>query len=661
MSYSVDSEQSPFLKNDDSFKFSPNSRQIFRICLNLKLLIDKVIPITFDKKDVVDDNSSILNERVVELVYKAAGGKGDGKKGTSSYKYRASLVFCLLKVCEWYRQQATHELTGSVLYSLREIATQHLAALVIKNATDDEYLILGMFCHRYTIMLTGKETEPISALELAVDMHSTIVLSSKGYQRCIKWLWRGWVGQSPENPHAYTMFKGVASNSIRAHFDPSRIKAPLYQNALEIFFSLLYLALFTVILNSHPEKITNLSIWEITFQLFTIASICDECTKLYHIGSNYVCFWNAFNDLMYSIILVSILFRFLSINSPELQRAKYEEISFRILSCASPLMWSRLLLYLDAQKFVGAMLVVLKTMMKESIIFFVLLFVVIVGFLQGFLGLDASDGKNEATKSILISLVKSVVGGSDFDVVAKLVPPYASVLYYIYSFLLTVILMNILVALYSSAYAAIIDNANDEYFALLAQKTLRYIRAPDEDLYVPPLNLIEWLIYPLSFFLSAESFKLLNYYVMLIIYSPMLVYITIYEMADARRIQYNRFKGLPDDANEVDTEWDLTDGFANELSTYWDNNQIQEEDSEIREVLADQREGEMQDPEFMMDVVQFRKDVEKAVQPVDDAYKSGVKWDHYPLYSKIENLTSLVEAIVEENKLLRDELKYKSI
>lgn len=126
------------------------------------------------------------------------------------------------------------------------------------------------------------------------------------------------------------MFKGVASNSIRAHFDPSRIKAPFYQNALEIFFSLIYLALFTVILNSHTEKVTSLTTWELLFQLFTIAAVCDGYTKLYLIGWKYVSFWNAFNDLMYSIILVSILFRFFSINSTELQRTKYEETSFRI-------------------------------------------------------------------------------------------------------------------------------------------------------------------------------------------------------------------------------------------------------------------------------------------------------------------------------------------
>ena len=95
-------------------------------------------------------------------------------------------------------------------------------------------------------------------------------------------------------------------------------------------------------------------------------------------------------------------------------------------------MWSRLLLFLDAQKFVGAMIVVIKTMMKESILFFVLLFVVIVGFLQGFLGLDASDGKSEATRRILISLVQAVVGESSFDDMGELVPPYALSLIHIF-------------------------------------------------------------------------------------------------------------------------------------------------------------------------------------------------------------------------------------
>ena len=57
-----------------------------------------------------------------------------------------------------------------------------------------------MLCHRYTICVNGVDATPVSALEMAVDMHSTIVIGSSGYQRCIKWLWRGWIIQSSTDP-----------------------------------------------------------------------------------------------------------------------------------------------------------------------------------------------------------------------------------------------------------------------------------------------------------------------------------------------------------------------------------------------------------------------------------------------------------------------------
>ncbi len=53
--------------------------------------------------------------------------------------------------------------------------------------------------------------------------------------------------------------------------------------------------------------------------------------------------------------------------------------------------WISLLLYLDTIRFFGAMLVVLKVMMKESLIFFSLLIIIMVGFLQAFVGMDNAD------------------------------------------------------------------------------------------------------------------------------------------------------------------------------------------------------------------------------------------------------------------------------
>lgn len=639
--------------------YCPNSRQIFRICTNLKSLIDQIIQICFKEEEITSPDSSILNGPVIDLVYKAAGGKGDGKEGTSSRKYRAALVFCLLKVCDWYWQQSEFELSDNELFSLRALTAQTLAAIIIERETNDKYLFLSMLCHRYCICINGTDSTPVSALEMAVDMHSTIIIGSSGYQRCIKWLWRGWIVQSSTDPHSYVLYKGIASQSIRTHFDPARVKSPIYQNMLEIILSIIYLIVFTIVVNTHTSTTEGIDAFEVILYLFTISYIYDEIVKIYHVGWNYLGFWNVFNDIMYTIITVAFAFRVasVSLSSHDALRARYDEISYRVLACASPMMWSRLLLFLDAYKFVGAMIVVLKVMMKESILFFFLLAVVIIGFLQGFIGLDSSDGKNEATRRILISLVKAVIGSSSFDDMGKLVPPYASVLYYLYSFMLTVILMNILIALYSTAYAAIVENATDEYFALVAQKTLRYIRAPDQNLYVPPFNLIEVIITPLGWFLPANTWKDLNYYVMLIIYAPLLTYITSDELVNARRISYNRFKGLPDDANEVDTEWDLTDGFDD--STEGDDHMstIRERDLEINEQLRIQRIGEHQDPEFMINIHEFNQEIEKTVKPVKQANKMGVNWQIYEVIEKIDKLTALLEVVVEENKELKKKLE----
>jgi hypothetical protein len=46
-------------------------------------------------------------------------------------------------------------------------------------------------------------------------------------------------------------------------------------------------------------------------------------------------------------------------------------------------------------------------------------------------------------------------------------------------------LLNILIALYNSAYEDIAGNAIDEYMAIFALKTMQFVRAPDENVFIP--------------------------------------------------------------------------------------------------------------------------------------------------------------------------------
>jgi hypothetical protein len=121
----------------------------------------------------------------------------------------------------------------------------------------------------------------------------------------------------------------------------------------------------------------------------------------------------------------------------------------------------------------------------------------------------------------------------------------------------------------------------DEFLALFSNKTLEYIRAPDENTFCPPLNLIEiCFLIPLQPFLTKSTYHRLNEIVLTIIYSPILFVIALFESKcsryldvvdcriQARNISANRLVGLADD--ESSQGWDIEDEFNPERSGWAD-------------------------------------------------------------------------------------------
>lgn len=113
-------------------------------------------------------------------------------------------------------------------------------------------------------------------------------------------------------------------------------------------------------------------------------------------------------------------------------------LSYNFLAFSAPMFYLRLLLYLDNIRFFGAMLVVLKVMMKESLIFFALLTIIVVGFLQAFIGMDEVDDNGAVTGFILQAMANAVMQSPDFDGFENFAPPFGIVLYYIFTFVVMV-------------------------------------------------------------------------------------------------------------------------------------------------------------------------------------------------------------------------------
>lgn len=298
----------------------------------------------------------------------------------------------------------------------------------------------AILLRRYSFIVDGEPTAPVNVIEKAVDLHSVRVIGSSGYQKCINYLWSGWLVQDENDAAVFVDYKNKDNPNFFAHMDPDRMRAPRYQNAAQLLFSLIYLALYTAAINSiNAGGVFDGE--EIALYIFTLGFMCDELLKLWKAGYQIVGFWNAFNGLLYSFLTVSFVFKIVGLmhDRDSDGREAYSQLSYNMLAFIAPMFWSRLLLYFDSFRFFGAMLVVLKVMMKESVIFFALLVIIIIGFLQAFIGLDAADDNViDDVPFIVESMLKAIMQSPEFEGFESFAHPWGIVLYYCFTFVVMV-------------------------------------------------------------------------------------------------------------------------------------------------------------------------------------------------------------------------------
>lgn len=157
------------------------------------------------------------------------------------------------------------------------------------------YLLEDVLLKRYSIMVNGEDTSPANAIEKAVDLHALRVIGSSGYQRCISFLWRGWLVQDDEDPSRFVDWKKKGNTDFWSHIDPDRMRVPAYQNALQIIISVVFLALYTGSINTQNPG-GDLDAVEGLLYIFTVGFILDEAAKLWKVGRYYIGFWNVFNS-----------------------------------------------------------------------------------------------------------------------------------------------------------------------------------------------------------------------------------------------------------------------------------------------------------------------------------------------------------------------------
>ncbi|KAJ5760448.1 ATPase P-type K/Mg/Cd/Cu/Zn/Na/Ca/Na/H-transporter [Penicillium odoratum] len=543
------------------------SKENARIALRLKYQIEQVVCCEVDKSVLTDPNSRVITQNVIDTAKRAAGEE-----------YKACVVYCLLVCLKWFKLQASIELWDADLHEVRAVACEVIAKRIIESEQDQDYLLKNVLLKRYSIFSDGFESDPVNVIERSVDLHALIIIGSSGYQKCIQYLWRGWICQEEGNPTNFVEYDQKANTSYWVHFHPDRMRTPLYQNVCQIAFSLVYLAVYTAVINT-VNPTGDIDMAEVVLYVMTLAFLCDEIAKFWKVGWNYLEFWNAFNSTLYALLVISFVLRIVALahssSSSDAERQMFNGLSYNFLAFAGPMFWMRMMLYLDSFKFFGAMFVVLRVMMKESLIFFALLFVVLAGFFQAFIGMAQVDDDIPITRLIIQGMANTIMQSPEFETFQDFAFPFGIILYYVFSFVIMIVLLNILIALYNSAYEDISGNATDEFMAIFAQKTMQFVRAPDENVFIPPFNLIEILLVsaPFEWWLSKKQYAKLNDVVMGLLYSPLLLLTAWVETHQAEQIRWNRRHGEEDEEDQQewemvaeDVEYELDDSWKEEVN-----------------------------------------------------------------------------------------------
>lgn len=191
-----------------------------------------------------------------------------------------------------------------------------------------------MLLQRYSVVIDGEQTAPANVVERAVDLHALRVTGSSGYQKCVKYLWRGWLTPDENDPTKFVDYKNKGTADYWTHLHPDRMRAPIYQNALQILFSLICLGFYTVAINT-VNPTGDLDVVEIILYIFILGFICDELTKFWKVGRNYIGFWNVFNLILYGLMTTSFVTRLIALSHPledgDGKRAKFNELSYDFL------------------------------------------------------------------------------------------------------------------------------------------------------------------------------------------------------------------------------------------------------------------------------------------------------------------------------------------
>lgn len=515
------------LISPQSMKPCPDT--LTKLVKRLRALATKLLPVEVDVESINDPTSRIITPNVVSAFSDAAGD------------FVEALPYCLLRAHAEFMREAYVNPADFGENRGRAVACEVLARRIIHQSPSEKITSLMSTRHRHR-EADGDISEASSALEIAIDTHCTIFLSSTEAQNVVRALWNGELVQTltDQDDIQYVSYHESRQAGFWGHMDPSRISIPRYQNFLRIVIWFFFLAVYSQAVREPLERLdpnhTVVDIWEIVLYVMALAFSLEDILRFYKLFkyATYRAFgfWNVVAFITDSILLAASWLRIAGLCAAGDDSNTLRLRSFQVLSFVAPFIWIKLITIFDGYQYVGTMQICVARMLQESGIFFALLSVLGIGFLQGLYALDAADGLSEDPSIIVNVLVQGLLQSPNYDRFSG--SPVGLTLYYLWNVTTAIILLNVLISLFSSAYGDVVNDAEAEYMTFYAGKTVAMIRAPDSYIYPAPFNLVElFFVAPFETFgLQPQLYAKLNRVIMGIIFFIPLTFIALFETSN---------------------------------------------------------------------------------------------------------------------------------
>ncbi|KAG2171336.1 hypothetical protein INT43_002958 [Umbelopsis isabellina] len=521
----------------------PKSRDITDAIERLILLVTIRLPkFAVVERDDLED--AVVNDKFAEVARKACDINRD------------VLIFVALKAMERFQIQSQGSPRWSELLETRASICESLAHKFIRLFDrENTEVFAAAIMQKHDLKLASDQ----SAVELAVQLHASKILLEPKVQRVIHDVWNGHLLPIDyKEGRVYFKTNTAMARMRNGFFDPAKIHVPKYANAIETFITILFLVLYTIVINDGRSHVPTVLEW--VMYLFVLGDVLDDIRDIYNTGMfHYYSFWACTNTLTHLVFIASFILRMIAMSHTGSEKDMLNNTSLDVLSVVSILLWFRVLsVVCNTWRYFGSYTIIVQSMLSDALMFFFLLIWVIFGFFQAFIALRTENtAQDNDFSEIAALLMRGYLMAPDFDKAEMFHGEIGEPLFYAYIFLVSVVLQSFLTSVFSDSFSRISEDAKAQYLSNFAYRVITAVDS--RKALPPPFNLIEIVCLGLPYLvLKKKNYEKLRYYFLMVLFCIPLLIVTFHEKMLLQLDNARADDSLSDDDGNMNEEQDFT-------------------------------------------------------------------------------------------------------